>query len=109
MRPRSTAARRGTLRPPSEAPASGERFETLLATRNLAVEQILSAAADQPVDHRQDADEWVVVLAGQAVLEVDGERLEMGPRDWIFLPGGTAHRVVRTVAGTSWLAVHLAG
>ena len=106
--PPSTAVRRGTLRPPSEAPASGERFENLVTTRNLAVEQILSAAADQPVDHRQDADEWVVVLAGAAVLEVDDERLEIGPGDWVFLAGGTAHRVVRTAAGTSWLAVHLA-
>ena len=100
--------RRGTLRPPSEAPTSGERSDTLVATRNLVVEQILSAAADQPADHRQDADEWVVVLAGGAVLEVDGERLEMGPGDWVFLPGGTPHRVLRTAEGTSWLALHLA-
>ena len=100
--------RGGALRPPADAPATGERFETILATRNLVVEQILSASADEPVDHRQDADEWVVVLAGAAVLEVGGERLELGPGDWVFLPGGVPHRVHRTAAGTSWLAVHLA-
>ena len=99
---------RGTLRPPSDAPPAGERFETVVAVRNLTVEQILSAAADQPVDHRQEADEWVAVVAGAAVLEVEGERLEMGPGDWVLLPGGLPHRVVRTAAGTSWLAVHLA-
>jgi len=99
---------RGALRPPSDAPAAGERFETVLALRNLVVEQILSAATDEPVDHRQDADEWVVVLAGAAEMEVGGERLELGPGNWVFLPGGVAHRVLRTAPGTSWLAVHLA-
>ncbi len=99
---------RGTLRPPTDAPPVGERFETVLATRNLVVEQILSAAADEPVDHRQDADEWVAVLAGAAVLEVDGERFDLGPGEWVFLPAGAPHTVVGTAAGTSWLAVHLA-
>ena len=81
----------------------------LLATRNLVVEQILSAAADEPVDHLQDADEWVAVVAGAAVTEVEGECLELGPGHWVFLPARTPPpRVLRTAAGTSWLAVHLA-
>jgi cupin 2 domain-containing protein len=49
----------------------------------------------------------VVVLDGAAVLEVDGQRLELGPGDWVFLPAGVAHSVVSTDAGTRWLAVHL--
>ena len=106
--PSGSGLRRGALRPATDAPATGEWSGTLVATRNLVVEHILSGASDQPVDYRQEADEWVAVLAGAAVMEVEGERLEMGPGDWVFLPGGLPHRVVRTAAGTSWLAVHLA-
>ncbi len=51
-------------------------------------------------------DEWVVVLVGAAVLEVDGVVVRLGPADWIALPAGTPHRVVRTESGTQWVAVH---
>ena len=47
------------------------------------------------------------MLAGGAVLEVDGRRLKLAPGDWVFLPAGVPHTVARTAAGTSWLAVHL--
>ena len=97
----------GTLLPPAAAPRVGERFECLLDLGNVAVEQILSGENDQPAAYSQDHDEWVVVLAGAAVLDVDGERRDLGPGDWAFLPAGVAHTVVRTSAGTSWLAVHV--
>ena len=48
-----------------------------------------------------------MVLAGGATLEVDGERVELEARDWLFLPSGLPHRLVETEPGTSWLAVHL--
>lgn len=98
---------RGRLLDPSAAPATGERVETLVRVRNLAVEQILSGALEAPVDYRQEHDEWVAVLAGSAVLVVDGERMELGPGDWVLLEGGTPHRLERTDPGTSWLTVHL--
>jgi cupin 2 domain-containing protein len=49
----------------------------------------------------------VVLLDGAAVLEVDGERLDLSPGEWVFLPAGVPHSVVHTEAATSWLAVHL--
>ncbi len=69
------------------------------------VEQILSGRLAAPQDYVQDHDEWVVVLAGGAVLEVDGVAHELGVGDWWLLPAGTPHRLVRTEPGTSWLAV----
>lgn len=48
-----------------------------------------------------------MVLAGAAVLDVEGERLTLSPGEWLFLPSGVAHGVLRTEPGTSWLAVHL--
>jgi cupin 2 domain-containing protein len=99
---------RGRLHDASSAPSHGERVEEVLQLRTLAVRQILSGGLDGPVDYRQDEDEWVVVLAGAAVLEVDGERVDLAGGDWVLLPAGTPHRLVHTEPGTNWLTVHLA-
>jgi cupin 2 domain-containing protein len=102
------AVRRGHLHDAASAPAAGEeRFLELLAHRNLVVEQILSGVSERPSEYLQDQDEWVLVLAGGASMTVDGEPVELGPGDWVFLPGGVPHSVERTQEGTSWLAVHL--
>ncbi|MBW3581440.1 MAG: cupin domain-containing protein [Actinobacteria bacterium] len=102
-----TAVVRGRLRNPADAPVRGERVDQVLRVGDLLVEQILSAAPDHPVEFVQDHDEWVVVLGGAAVLDVDGERLELGPGDWVLLPSGAPHRLLDNDPGTSWLAVHL--
>jgi len=49
------------------------------------------------------------LLAGAAELEVDGDRLSLEPGDWLLLPRGTPHRLVRTTRGANWLAVRLLG
>jgi cupin 2 domain-containing protein len=97
---------RGRLRDASDAPAEGERFEELLAVRGVVVEQILSGATP-PANYEQAQDEWVAVLAGGATIEVAGERCDLGPGDWVLLPAGVRHTVLRTDPGTSWLAVHV--
>jgi cupin 2 domain-containing protein len=97
----------GRLRDPSAAPARGEELQELLRCRNLVVEQILSGPSAAPASYLQDQDEWVVVLAGEATLDIGDDRVELAPGDWVFLPAGVPHTVVRTEAGTSWLAVHL--
>jgi cupin 2 domain-containing protein len=99
--------RAGRLRPVTDAPAAGEHVDPVVAVRNLIVEQILSAPSAVPHEYLQDSDEWVVVVAGAAVLDVGGERLELGPGDWAFLPAGVRHTVVETAEATSWVAVHL--
>jgi cupin 2 domain-containing protein len=73
----------------------------------VVVEQILSGRIVEPEAYVQEQDEWVAVLAGAAVLEVDGEELALSTGDWLYLPSGVAHTVVTTEPGTSWLAVHL--
>jgi cupin 2 domain-containing protein len=97
---------RGRLRAVSAAPPHGELTEEIVSVRNLVVEQILSGTVE-PVDYVQDQDEWVVVLEGAAVLEVDGERHELARGDWMMIAAGTPHRLVSTLPGTNWLAVHL--
>ena len=103
----SPSARSGSLLPPSAAPVAGERVEALLQHGDVVIEQILSGHDATAQAYLQDHDEWVVLLAGAAVIDVGGEQLELKPGDWAFLPARVPHMVLRTMAGTSWLAVHL--
>lgn len=99
--------RRGNLFEGEGAPATGERFETLVRAGNVHIERITSSAAPDPTVYVQRQDEWVVLLAGEATLDVDGQRVEMGPGDWVLLPAGTPHAVLATTAGARWLGVHV--
>jgi cupin 2 domain-containing protein len=99
--------RPGNLFADAAAPPRGERFDTLLAHRNLVVERIVSSEAPEATEYRQSQDEWVVLLRGEATLEVAGETVELRAGDHLFLPSGTPHAVRRTTAGTLWLALHL--
>ena len=87
-------------------PPAGETFVDLARVGSARVEHIVSSAAADPAEQVQDSDEWVLVIAGSAELEVDGRAHRMAPGDWVMLPAGTPHRVVRTDAGTQWIAVH---
>jgi cupin 2 domain-containing protein len=97
----------GRLLGPDATPPHGEHFETLATVRNVVVEQILSSADDNPETYVQTQDEWVVLLAGSASLDVGGEPIDLDAGDWVVLPAGVPHRVTRTAAGTQWLAVHV--
>ena len=77
-----------------------------MRVRNLVIEHVLSGAV-APVDYDQIEDEWAVVLEGAAVLDVDGERVELGAGDWVVLASRTPHRLLHTEPGTSWLTVKL--
>lgn len=101
-----TPALRGRLSPAAMAPGSGERSEVLARVGGAVVEYILSGRMSSPVDYDQPHDEWVVVLDGAAVLEVDDERVVLSSGDWILLPAHVPHRLVNTEPGTRWLALH---
>jgi cupin 2 domain-containing protein len=98
---------RGHLAADGSIPGTGEQFDEVLRTGNVVIEHIVSSATPEPVEYRQRQDEWVILLAGSATLEVAGERVELTVGDWVFLGSGVPHRVVRTAAGTRWLAVHV--
>jgi cupin 2 domain-containing protein len=72
---------------------------------DVTIRQVLSGTIT-PVDYDQDHDEWAIVLAGGATLDVAGEEIELRALDWVLLPARTPHRLVRTDPGTSWLTVH---
>jgi cupin 2 domain-containing protein len=90
-----------------EPPAAGERFDPVVTLRAVDIEQITSSATPDPTTYDQAQDEWVLVLEGRAVLDVGGSSVTLEAGEWLLLPARTAHRVVRTVEGTRWLAVHV--
>lgn len=97
----------GNIYADAAPPDIGERFEALLKHSNLVVERIVSSAAISPQEYVQTQDEWVVLLKGEAVLQVAGENVVLTPGAYLFLPSGTPHTVERTSEGALWLAVHL--
>ena len=101
-----TGVLRGHLLDASAAPATGERSHELVHTRAVRIEQVLSGALE-PVGYLQAEDEWALVLDGAATLEIEGEQIELGPGEWVFLPAGTPHRLLRADPGTNWLTVRV--
>ena len=88
-------------------PLVGEEFRKVVQLQNVVIEEIVSSALPDSFDYRQDHDEWVVVLDGEADLEVDGAAVTLGRGEWVLIRADIPHRVVRTEAGTRWLAVRV--
>lgn len=97
---------RGRLPSGVEAPELGERSEEIARFGGTVVEHIVSGHLAAPVDYDQAHDEWVAVLDGAAILEVQGERVNLRSGDWVLLPAHVPHRLVEALRGTRWLAVH---
>ncbi len=90
-------------------PHQGERFDQLLKCRNVIIERIVSSALREPVAYNQEQDEWVILMQGDARMELDGELISLSAGDSLFIPAHSPHRVVWT-SGTPpclWLAVHI--
>lgn len=93
-------------------PEAAERLETLLARPGLRIERIVSTGQASPAGfwYGQADAEWVVLLAGEALLrfEDEAEARRMRAGDWLYIEPRRRHRVDRTAAATPtvWLAVH---
>jgi len=98
---------RGNLFADAEPPARGERFQTLAQIAGTTIERIVSSAQPEPGAYDQEQAEWVVLLDGEATLEVEGEVLSLSAGDYLVLPPHTRHRVLSTTQGAHWLAVHI--
>jgi cupin 2 domain-containing protein len=99
--------RTGNLFADAIPPKYGERFETILSHRNIVIERIVSSAAIASSEYVQAQDEWVVLVQGNALLQVAGESVALMPGDHLFLPAGVPHSVERVSEGAIWLAVHV--
>ncbi len=89
-----------------------ELVEVLARGNAARVERIVSRGHRSPEGfwYDQDEDEWVLLLAGEAVLSFeDREDVQLRPGDHLLIPAHRRHRVTRTAENTDtvWLAVFL--
>ena len=92
----------------------GEVTETLVASPGLRIERIISLGQASPPGfwYDQDAAEWVLLLAGAALLrfEDEPEPRHLAPGDQVLIAPYRRHRIEWTdpAAPTVWLAVFYA-
>jgi len=97
--------------------AHSERFDDLLIRQGCRIERIVSHGQASPPGfwYEQDWDEWVLLLAGGAVLGFEDApagrcwQMNLCVGDYVLIPQGQRHRVesTDTTAATIWLAVHI--
>jgi cupin 2 domain-containing protein len=97
----------GNIFEDADAPAKGELFLEILRHKNVRIERIVSSDELPEKIYNQEHDEWVMILEGGARLDVDGKRVCLSRGDWLLLKSGIPHRILSTMRGTVWLAVHL--
>lgn len=88
-------------------PKTGEDFTTLLEHKNVRIVRIISSKNIEPIEYVQDEDEWVVVIEGEATLDVAGKEIILRRGDTLSIPAHTPHTVISTKQDTLWLAVHI--
>lgn len=90
-----------------------EVFQHLLVRPGCRIERIVSHGQVTPPDqpYRQPYDEWVLLLAGTARVEVEGAETALAPGNYLLIPANAIHRVTFTDldSSTIWLAVHFDG
>lgn len=94
-----------------EIPHGDEKFFPMFENSTLRIERIVSngAMSAQGYWYDQEKDEWVMVMQGEAIIEIenqDSKHLKKG--DYLFIPAHQKHRVVYTSENPVclWLAVH---
>lgn len=91
----------------SSPPLCGEVLTTLLEHKNVKINRIVSSDTLEEKIYIQEEDEWLVLLEGEAILDIDNHKKELNKGDTLFIPAGTPHQVSKTKAGTIWLTVHI--
>ena len=87
--------------------ARGDGVETtlLIGRENCAGAMLTSGLTRFPPGkkvpfHSHNCDEQVTVIAGSALVEIEGEEsVAVGPRDTTYVPAGRSHRFVNTGDG----------
>ncbi|MEW8625253.1 MAG: cupin domain-containing protein [Candidatus Thiodiazotropha sp.] len=94
---------------PDKADREKETLETLLSTKNVTIERILSPPNSVTQILQQPHDEWISILQGSAKLEMDDTQHNLHRGDCLLIPANTPHRVLTTSHQPHciWLTVHI--
>ncbi len=86
-----------------------EIFNNLLSHKNVKINKIISPPNFVSEQFIQDEDEWVILLQGSAVLEINQTTTKLVKDSHIFIPAKTPHKIISTDANTEtiWLAIHI--
>ena len=82
-----------------------EIFTPLFENDSIKIESIRSWLKTAGELYNQDQDEWVILLEGEAVLEIDTQIVYLARGDYLFIPKHTPHRVHSTAKNALWLGV----
>lgn len=84
-------------------------IEAIAETEDVRIERVATNGQASANSCTQSVSEWLAVLKGQAVIEIGGESQTLVPGDHVFIPAGTASRVVSASDDSSWLAAYFKG
>jgi cupin 2 domain-containing protein len=87
---------------PSE---NGETFSTLFESETVKIEAIRSRLKTPGERYFQEENEWVILLEGEAELEIDTQRCLLHKGDYLFIPKHTPHTVLWTSENALWIGV----
>lgn len=90
--------------------SQNEEFKTLLESKKIKIERIVSSGQSSPEDfwYEQEENEWVMVLEGEATLTFENDDdIVLKKGDFINIPSYKKHRVKSTIKDsyTIWLAI----
>ena len=86
-----------------------EIFNNLLSHKNVKINKIISPPNFVSEQFIQDEDEWVILLQGSAILEINQKITKLVKDSYILIPAKTPHKILSTEPNikTIWLAVHI--
>lgn len=86
-----------------------EIFHNLLSHKNVKINKIISPLNFTSEEFIQDEDEWVILLQGSAILEINYKTSKLVKDSYIFIPAKTPHKIISTDSNieTIWLAIHI--
>jgi cupin 2 domain-containing protein len=82
-----------------------EVFTTLFQNDSIKIESIRSWLKTPGEIYNQEQDEWVILLEGEAELEIDNQIIILKKGDNFLVPKHTIHRVLSTTKNALWIGV----
>lgn len=89
----------------AEPSKNSETFFIVHQTPTLKIEAIRSRLFTPGDVYDQEEDEWVLLVRGEARLQIQNDEFLLRAGNSLFLPRHTLHRVLSTSDDALWIAV----